>query len=74
MIVTLTRDDGGAWTGRRGRVDAGLLAEVGWPADIAPRCFLCGPTPFVEAASAALVELGHDPSNIRTERFGPTGA
>jgi len=27
----------------------------------------------VEATANALVELGHEPARIRTERFGPTG-
>jgi ferredoxin-NADP reductase len=34
---------------------------------------VCGPTGFVEAAADLLVDLGHDPARIRTERFGPTG-
>jgi ferredoxin-NADP reductase len=72
VTVTLTREPAG--DGRRGRVDAALLAEVGWPAGAEPRCFVCGPTPFVEAAAQALVDLGHQPANIKTERFGPTGA
>ena len=73
VIHTLTRADPSHWTGRRGRVDAALLAEVGWPPTVAPRCYVCGPTPFVEAAADALVGLGHDGADIRTERFGPTG-
>ena len=35
--------------------------------------FICGSTGFVEAAAGALVELGHDPLRIKTERFGATG-
>jgi ferredoxin-NADP reductase len=35
--------------------------------------FVCGPTGFVETAAQGLVELGHDPAAIRTERFGATG-
>ncbi|MDT7630472.1 MAG: hypothetical protein QOI50_2402, partial [Pseudonocardiales bacterium] len=31
------------------------------------------PTGFVETTADLLVELGHDPGRIRTERFGPTG-
>ena len=38
------------------------------------RVFICGPTLLVEAASEILVGLGLEPSQIRTERFGPTGA
>ncbi|MGH8793950.1 MAG: oxidoreductase, partial [Stackebrandtia sp.] len=35
--------------------------------------FVCGPTGFVETVADLLVDRGHDPANIRTERFGPTG-
>ena len=56
-----------------GRVDAVLLAGAGWPADLAPACFVCGPTGFVEVAADLLVGAGHAPERIRTERFGPTG-
>ena len=28
---------------------------------------------LVEAAAEALVQLGHDPQRVKTERFGPTG-
>jgi ferredoxin-NADP reductase len=32
----------------------------------------CGPTSFVESVATLLVDLGHDPAQVRTERFGPT--
>jgi ferredoxin-NADP reductase len=35
--------------------------------------FLCGPTPLVEAVATALVDVGHDPTRVKSERFGPTG-
>ncbi|KQU68948.1 FAD-binding oxidoreductase [Phycicoccus sp. Root101] len=35
-----------------------------------PLCYVCGPTPFVEAVVQILVAIGHDPECIRTERFG----
>jgi ferredoxin-NADP reductase len=73
VTVTLTRDASPAWTGHRGRVDSELLGEIGWPAAVRPRCYVCGPTPFVEAVSVALVGLGHEPARVKTERFGPTG-
>jgi ferredoxin-NADP reductase len=38
-----------------------------------PLTYICGPSGFVETAAAALVENGHDPGRVRTERFGPTG-
>ena len=74
LVLTLTREGGERWSGRRGRVDEELLDDAGWPAAVEPRCFVCGPTPFVEAAANALTGLGHRPPEIKTERFGPTGA
>ena len=74
VTITLTRAAPPQWGGRRGRVDAALLSEVGWPPSVEPHCFVCGPTSFVEAAADALVAIGHEPAHIRTERFGPTGA
>jgi ferredoxin-NADP reductase len=73
LTLALTRESPPDWAGHRGRVDAGLLAEVGWPPSVQPHCYVCGPTAFVEAVADALVDLGHEPGRIRTERFGPTG-
>ncbi len=73
VTLTLTREQPPDWAGHRGRVDALLLAEVGWPPPAQPQCYVCGPTAFVEAVADALVDLGHEPGRIRTERFGPTG-
>ena len=73
VSVTLTRESSPDWLGRRGRVDADMLAEIGWPPSVRPHCYVCGPTPFVEAVANALVALGHDPARVKTERFGPTG-
>jgi ferredoxin-NADP reductase len=56
-----------------GRLTAADLSAHGWPAEFEPTCYVCGPTGFVESASRLLLELGHDPARIRTERFGPTG-
>jgi ferredoxin-NADP reductase len=71
VVYTLTREQPEGWTGYSRRVDHELLAEVA-PDGLA-LTFVCGPTPFVEAVAEALVELGHDPFRIKTERFGPTG-
>lgn len=61
--------------GRRaaGRLRAADIQAYGWPAEFEPTCYVCGPTGFVEAAADMLVELGHAPERIRTERFGPGG-
>lgn len=50
-----------------------MLEEVAYPPAERPRIFVCGPTGFVETASTALVDLGHNPAGVKTERFGPTG-
>jgi ferredoxin-NADP reductase len=71
LVYTLTRSQPEGWTGYSRRVDRELLAEVA-QADLA-LAFVCGPTQFVEAVAAGLVDLGHEPGRIKTERFGPTG-
>jgi ferredoxin-NADP reductase len=71
VVYTLTREQPPGWTGYARRVDADMLAEVA-PADLA-LAFVCGPTPFVESVAETLVQLGHDPAKVKTERFGPTG-
>jgi len=71
---TLTREAPEGWHGFRRRIDRAMLEEVGWPAIEQPRVFVCGPTPLVEAVASTLVELGHAPALVKTERFGPTGS
>jgi ferredoxin-NADP reductase len=69
---TLTRTQPEGWHGYSRRIDRSLLEEVAWPTAQRPLVYLCGPTGFVETAASALVELGHEPGRIRTERFGPS--
>jgi ferredoxin-NADP reductase len=57
-----------------GRLDAARLAALGWPPADRPASFVCGPTGFVEAVANLLVDQGHAPEQIRTERFGPSGS
>jgi ferredoxin-NADP reductase len=73
LRLTLTREWPEGWKGPRGRIDRALLTEVAWPPQEQPLVYACGPSGFVETLAAALVEIGHDPNRIRTERFGPTG-
>jgi ferredoxin-NADP reductase len=73
IVHSLTRSQPDGWTGYARRVDAGMLAEVGPGPAERPRVYVCGPTLFVEAVAEALVQLGHDPQTVRTERFGATG-
>jgi ferredoxin-NADP reductase len=68
--LTLTREK---WEGWSRRIDADMLREVGPGPEEHPHVYVCGPTPFVEEAARLLVELGHLPAAVHTERFGPTG-
>jgi ferredoxin-NADP reductase len=73
VVLTLTREQPPGWEGYSRRVDTDLMHEVAWEPEQRPSVFICGSTGFVEAAAGALVELGHDPLRIKTERFGATG-
>jgi ferredoxin-NADP reductase len=73
VVQTLTRAQPPGWTGYFRRIDTPMLHEVAWSVEQHPLTFVCGPTSFVETAASSLVELGHEPGRIKTERFGPTG-
>jgi len=73
VFHTLTREKPAGWSGYTRRVDAGMLGEVAWPVAEGPAVFICGPTPFVEAAASLLVGMGYPAPSIKTERFGATG-
>jgi ferredoxin-NADP reductase len=73
VVHTLTRAQPPHWSGYARRVDAQMLTEIGPGPAERPRIYVCGPTPFVEAVAEGLVGTGHEPRDIRTERFGPTG-
>jgi ferredoxin-NADP reductase len=72
-FTTYTRGAPPGWTGYSRRVDRAMLADIAFAPDEQPHIFVCGPTAFVETASRALVDLGHAPAGVKTERFGPTG-
>jgi ferredoxin-NADP reductase len=76
-LRTRARDDHGldvsyvyTRTPTRKRITIADVNSHGWPADLGPTCFVCGPTGFVETVADMLVALGHDPRRIKTERFG----
>jgi ferredoxin-NADP reductase len=73
VVYTLTRSQPPGWQGYHRRIDREMLAEVGWAPTQRPLVFICGPTPLVETAASACVELGYPPEGVKTERFGPTG-
>jgi ferredoxin-NADP reductase len=72
IVHTLTRERPAGWTGAARRIDRAMLAETGFPPDEKPHVFICGPTSLVESVARHLIDLGHDPQAIKTERFGPT--
>jgi ferredoxin-NADP reductase len=73
VFHTLTRSQPPGWKGFSRRIDEAMLKEVSGPLGRSVQVFICGPTLMVEAAADALVQIGIDASQIRTERFGPTG-
>ena len=73
VVHTLTRVQPAGWSGGARRIDRDMLASFGFPASACAKCFVCGPTPLVEATARSLLSLGHKRNLIKTERFGPTG-
>ncbi|MET7741863.1 MOSC and FAD-binding oxidoreductase domain-containing protein [Streptomyces sp. NPDC005385] len=55
-----------------GRVSLDLLNSLNVPAD--GDTYICGPTKFMDALTAALTGAGRAPAHIHTEAFGSTGA
>ena len=74
VIHTLTRAQPPGWTGFKRRIDADMLAETAPAPSLAPHIYICGQAALVESAAQTLVEIGHDPARVKTERFGPTGS
>lgn len=68
-----TRTAPAGWPTAAGRISAEGLAAATLPVADAPTFYLCGATPFVETVSGWLVDAGHDPDRIRTERYGGIG-
>lgn len=68
-----TRETPDGWPAPARRIGVADVFSHGWPPDLEPACFVCGPTGFVETVADILVALGHDSRRVKTERFGPTG-
>jgi ferredoxin-NADP reductase len=73
VFHTLTRSQPADWKGYARRIDESMLREVAGPLGRSAQVFICGPTLMVESAANALVKIGINSNQIRTERFGPTG-
>ena len=70
VVVTLTRDDGEAWKGWRGRIGPELLNEV-VPGIEARRVHVCGPDEMAKATLEILRGLGVREEFIALESFTP---
>ena len=70
VAYAFTRATPQGWPRPAGRIDAALLAGVGWPPEREPTSYVCGPTSFVENMADLLVAAGHPAARVRTERFG----
>ncbi|MEU4381473.1 ferredoxin reductase [Micromonospora echinofusca] len=68
-----TREAPQGWRGEPHRIGLADVDSHGWPPELEPLCYVCGPTGFVETAADLLVGLGHQSRRVKTERFGPTG-
>ena len=72
VTYVYTRSTPAGWPMPAGRINADILT-AGQAALPGLSVFVCGPTGFVEAAADLLVDAGHEPGTIKTERFGPSG-
>ena len=68
LVYTRRTPDG--WPTPAARITREALEVAVIPATERPRVYVCGSTGFVERVADWLVELGHDPRSIRTERYG----
>jgi ferredoxin-NADP reductase len=68
-----TREAPAGWPTPPARLTAATVGDLVLPAEVAPTFYLCGSTPFVEAVSGWLIDAGHDPARVRTERYGGIG-
>ncbi|MEV4663869.1 ferredoxin reductase [Micromonospora echinofusca] len=73
VAYVYTREAPPGWRGEPHRIGLADVDSHGWPPELEPLCYVCGPTGFVETAADLLVGLGHQSRRVKTERFGPTG-
>lgn len=69
VTVTMSRPEGEVWSGRKGQIDAALLAQA-VPDIHSQRAHICRPPAMMDAVKSALVGLGVPEGQIRTEAFG----
>ncbi|MBF4580848.1 oxidoreductase [Frigoribacterium sp. VKM Ac-2530] len=65
-----TREAPAGSTRASGRLTRDELLDLVLPASAHPLVYVCGTNSFVETVAGWLVDAGHDPTRVRTERFG----
>ncbi|WP_371741058.1 FAD-binding oxidoreductase [Frigoribacterium sp. CFBP 13729] len=65
-----TREAPAGATRASGRLTRDELLDLVLPASAHPLVYVCGTNSFVETVAGWLVDAGHDPTRVRTERFG----
>ena len=70
VTIVHTRSAPPGSTRSAARLDREELAGLAWPPADDVLTYVCGPTRFVDAIAAALVDAGYDERAVRTERFG----
>jgi len=65
-----TREAPAGSTRASGRLTRDELLALALPASDHPLVYVCGTNSFVESVAGWLVDAGHDPTRVRTERFG----
>jgi ferredoxin-NADP reductase len=73
LLLELVYTRRGASGQRVGRLDSAAVRAATPEPGERPVIYVCGPTGFVETVADALVDAGHPPEAIRTERFGGQG-
>jgi ferredoxin-NADP reductase len=68
-----TRETPPDWLASPQRLTRASLGENVYPPKENAAFFICGSTPFVESVANWLVDAGHPPERIKTERFGGIG-
>lgn len=67
LRLTVTREAGPEWRGRRGRIQTSWLRQL--LRDGPALCFVCGPPSFVGDVSERLRSLGVPPARVRHEQY-----
>ena len=70
VTTVLTRASPAGATRASGRLTRDELLAAAVPADRHPVVYVCGSNGFVARVAEWLVGAGHDPTRVRTERFG----